>query len=46
MKAIVEKAGGEVVVVSDGPGRGSTFCFSIKAPVYNEESYQNIQIES
>ena len=33
VKAIVERAGGKVVALSDGPGKGSTFCFSMTTPV-------------
>ncbi len=34
VKAIVEKADGSVVALSDGLGEGSTFCFSMKARAF------------
>ncbi len=37
VKAIVKKAGGKVVALSDGPGRGSTFCFSMITPVFESD---------
>lgn len=30
----MEKAGGSVVALSDGPGEGSTFCFSMQARAF------------
>ena len=37
VKAIVERAGGKVVALSDGPGKGSTFCFSIFTPIFENK---------
>ena len=36
VKNIVEKAGGKIIAFSDGLGKGSNFCFSMKIPAFED----------
>ena len=37
VKNIVEKAGGKVAALSEGLGKGCTFCFSMNMPSFDSE---------
>ena len=37
VKAIVDRSGGKIVATSEGLGKGSTFCFTMKMPAFENE---------